>query len=340
MTKETFDNNVFMINIQEISGFFRYNNYGDTIEVSFYESNQSKIYTNNLKLGQLPKEKNDIVISDKFIEENFPNVTFDINDMENSVDLQNLIGQTIYYTIDAIINGEVKKEIVAFNIVGIMYADNTVSSYSKNSPVIVDREMFENLNEIRVRYEGEKFTVVSLAITKLLQDDSENARMIKEIASFNLTHQTEYSELLVQLSSITSGSNELFYIIGLVFIVFTSILILTYITSSINDKQKDIGTLRAIGARGIDVAKIFITEGILISIISSFIGIILYGVVVNLINTNISEEFSTALIILYINKLSILIIFVLSVVIVTLASLIPVIRIIYMKPIDAIKRVE
>ncbi len=47
--------------------------------------------------------------------------------------------------------------------------------------------------------------------------------------------------------------------------VFAALLLFNFISASINAKRKDIGILRAVGARGIDVFKIFMTEGIAIT---------------------------------------------------------------------------
>ncbi len=59
----------------------------------------------------------------------------------------------------------------------------------------------------------------------------------------------------------------IFLIIGLVLMVFSALLLLNFITLSITNKTKEIGILRAVGARGTDVFKIFFSEsGIIVGI--------------------------------------------------------------------------
>ncbi len=48
--------------------------------------------------------------------------------------------------------------------------------------------------------------------------------------------------------------------------LFSALLLFNFISASINAKRKDIGILRAVGARGIDVFKIFIVEGLAITL--------------------------------------------------------------------------
>lgn len=54
--------------------------------------------------------------------------------------------------------------------------------------------------------------------------------------------------------------------------VFAALLLFNFISASINAKKKDIGILRAVGARGIDVFKIFIVESIAITLFCFVLG--------------------------------------------------------------------
>ena len=51
-------------------------------------------------------------------------------------------------------------------------------------------------------------------------------------------------------------------------------MLFSFISQSINGKKKEIGILRAVGARGIDVFKIFIVEGIAVTLICLALGIL------------------------------------------------------------------
>ena len=54
--------------------------------------------------------------------------------------------------------------------------------------------------------------------------------------------------------------------------LFSALLLFNFISASINAKKKDIGVLRAVGARGIDVFKIFMVEGLAITLVSFVLG--------------------------------------------------------------------
>ena len=56
--------------------------------------------------------------------------------------------------------------------------------------------------------------------------------------------------------------------------LFAALLLFSFISQSINGKKKEIGILRAVGARGIDVFKIFIVEGIAVTLICLALGIL------------------------------------------------------------------
>lgn len=66
--------------------------------------------------------------------------------------------------------------------------------------------------------------------------------------------------------------------------VFVALLLLNFITISIGRKKKEIGILRAIGARGVDIFKIFFCEsGVIVGIclILSVVGTPIAAAVLN-----------------------------------------------------------
>ncbi|MCL2862102.1 MAG: ATP-binding cassette domain-containing protein [Firmicutes bacterium] len=59
----------------------------------------------------------------------------------------------------------------------------------------------------------------------------------------------------------------IFSLATFLFLVFSVLLMYSFIAASINSRKKDIGILRSLGASQKDIAKIFITEGIIIAIL-------------------------------------------------------------------------
>lgn len=67
--------------------------------------------------------------------------------------------------------------------------------------------------------------------------------------------------------------STIFLWVGLVFVVFTALLLFNFISVSITQKGKDIGILRALGARGADVFKIFFSESFFLTLICVILSI-------------------------------------------------------------------
>ncbi len=128
---------------------------------------------------------------------------------------------------------------------------------------------------------------------------------------------------------------EAFYIISIVLAIFVTLLLFNFISASIANKRKEIGILRAIGARGVDVMKIFIFEGLIIAMIIS-----LFAIPLVYVGTVFATEYMLALLPVVLVSFTIkqgLLMLGLTVVIIVLSSLFPVLAISKKKPIDAIR---
>ena len=66
----------------------------------------------------------------------------------------------------------------------------------------------------------------------------------------------------------------MFLIVALVVGGFAALMLLNFISVSISSKRKDIGILRAVGARGSDVFKIFFAESFIIAIICFVLAVV------------------------------------------------------------------
>ena len=152
----------------------------------------------------------------------------------------------------------------------------------------------------------------------------------------NISAETTYSNSVTTLVWTIENLKNIAFWVSIVLLVFTIFLISNFIFNSIHYRKKEIGVLRALGARSIDTIKIFLWEGILISIFSGTITSILLVLVTNLLNTVIMAGTSLILtpFILGVRQFVIIYLFVFIVTIVS--SIIPIIKISKMKPIDAI----
>ena len=134
-------------------------------------------------------------------------------------------------------------------------------------------------------------------------------------------------------------------IANIIFLLFTMLLFSFYISSTIKNKTKDIGILRALGARGIDVYKIFLTESLILGLISSIISSVVLFIIKMLINRNLQKGIEKLLdgnnITFYHSRFEpYLVIFLISTVVAIIASFIPIYMMSRKKPVEVIRKAD
>ena len=115
-------------------------------------------------------------------------------------------------------------------------------------------------------------------------------------------------------------------------------LMMNFIIVSISYRKKDIGILRAIGARSTDVLKIFIWEGVMLAVISYVITMIGLQLVSLITNTFAKEEIGVLISPVIITLRQPLLMLVIVAAVTFIACILPVTRIARQRPIDAIKK--
>ncbi len=159
-------------------------------------------------------------------------------------------------------------------------------------------------------------------------------------------HESEISTTLYLVSNIFKIFSIVFRWVALIMGIFSTILLFNFVSLSVVNKQKEIGILRAIGAKGTDVGKIFLIESMImgaITVVCSW-GLIFIGT--ELINNLLVSSFKSYLQSTVIESISLLTVgfvpiiavLIACVFVILFATLIPVIRISRMKPVDAIKK--
>lgn len=127
----------------------------------------------------------------------------------------------------------------------------------------------------------------------------------------------------------------IFLIVGAVVGVFAALMLLNFISVSISAKRKDIGILRAVGARGSDVFKIFFAEALIIALICFVIATVGAFVVCNILNASLVEIISMKL--LNFNVINVLLILGISLGISLIATFFPVFIASKKSPVDSIR---
>ena len=124
--------------------------------------------------------------------------------------------------------------------------------------------------------------------------------------------------------------------VGIGIFVFAIILFTTYISASVTYKKREIGILRAIGARSSDVYLIFLNEALCISFIVFSLAVIGSSISVSMTNSSLRTSYGLPISLLNYGFREVGIILLGCILTALLASFVPVLRIAKKKPVDAI----
>lgn len=162
--------------------------------------------------------------------------------------------------------------------------------------------VFESNSKEETNYKREADAYYGAVYVPLVRERASIQKLLDLLGKENGNAQTDvfyamdnvlYSSVEMANETVDSLSTG-FLIVGIVLAVFSSLLLFNFISVSISNKKKEIGILRAVGARGTDVFKIFFSEsGIIVGIctILSLIGTaILTGVINGILKADVGLE--------------------------------------------------
>ena len=146
-----------------------------------------------------------------------------------------------------------------------------------------------------------------------------------------------YISELDMIDELVQSLSKVFLYVGLAFAAFAILLFSNFISTSISQKKREIGILRAVGARGTDVFKIFFSESFVIAFICSIISIIGTTVVCSALNTSIAAELGASIFVF--GPFSMLIIIGTALLTAILATFVPVWIAARKKPVESIRAI-
>ena len=144
-----------------------------------------------------------------------------------------------------------------------------------------------------------------------------------------------YVETLTLMNEVVDVLSAVFLYGGIFLCVFALLLLSNFISLSINNKTKEIGILRAVGARSIDVFKIFFSESFTITLICFVISIILCVTVCDILNNMLASGIGVSVFVFGI--LSFVVIALVCLVTTIVATYIPVRKAAKKKPVESIR---
>lgn len=258
-------------------------------------------------------------------------------DIINRYDI--LPDEPITTTFEYYMYGDYHFESFDVNIVGVIIPDKTThidygDFYDTKNIILVADDFYESiLNRIPGPY--------GLVIGKMPTSEAE----LRKIVVFSETlHgevryaiENEVSYVLNQVNSFIENTAKAFLYIGIFFAVFSSLLLFNFISTSINYKRRDIGVLRAIGARSKDVFGIFFNESLIIALINFVLAIIATIGITIFLNSYLKREYGLMITILNFGIRQVILMLIVSIGVALIASFLPVYRIARKRPIEAIR---
>ena len=199
----------------------------------------------------------------------------------NFISEKNVIGNsaTLRVTYQTM-NRDLVQEYSNLTVVGVYYQEISSDYYQENnylSSKLLDPYMKRNLEKSSILYpmtSKQEFKKIS----SMFPVETEVA--VKSTYSSQMAYEKKMFDMIKSLASY----------VGIVFVVFTVFLIVNFMFNSISYRKKEIGVLRALGSRSLDIMKIFLWEAFSLSIISGTIASILLVIVSNFMNSYIMTK--------------------------------------------------
>ncbi len=196
-------------------------------------------------------------------------------------------------------------------------------------------DIFYFSKDILDEYKAKPFQQMSILYPVNSQKEFEH---ILDIFPYNqeFSAESSYSDEVNTVASFIEEFKQFAFWGSVIFLVFAVCLISNFVVTSIHYRKKEIGVLRALGSRSSDVAKIFLWEGICMALISGIVASILLVVVTNFMNDVIMSQMTILITPFIVGIRQFVVIFLVVFIVTIISSLLPIIRISKMKPIDAI----
>ena len=144
-----------------------------------------------------------------------------------------------------------------------------------------------------------------------------------------------YIDVLEYIDTLVKEFYQFFLYGGIFLGIFALLMLSNFISISISNKTKEIGILRAVGARSLDVFKIFFSESLIIMILCLLLSIFMCFRICNYLNMNLASELRISVFVF--GVISFFVILSLSIITTFIATYIPVRKESKKKPVESIR---
>jgi ABC-type lipoprotein export system ATPase subunit len=220
---------------------------------------------------------------------------------------------------------------------GIIISDAVLADYKTWYKEEADKYGYVSFDEVQADHVS---GIWSFAVAPMTNDTD----VIIKLAQMSFDTESDYQFVMKNaVMSTLEGFNDfievgsqIFLYVGIGFAVFSALLLMNFIATSISYKKREIGVLRAVGARSSDVFKIFFSEALIIALINFVLSFIVLIAAVIFVN-ELMHGYGINITLLTLGPRQALIMLAVSVFVALLSSFLPVYNIARRKPIDAIR---
>lgn len=229
----------------------------------------SNITSENITEGKLPVA-GEVMLSANLLE------SFDNNPIGQTIELEFMIGDS--------------KFVDNFTVSGI-YGEITESGMNNFTAVFLNYSDLENLAK-------DKDVSIKPNTVFLVTDDQDNVQDIKdEVLEMGYTGSME-ELLLGMFKEMLDVITYILAAIAAISLVVSAIMILVVMYISVVERTREIGVMKAIGARRKDIKRIFVAESFLIGLVSGLFGLLVAFVLMIVINSFTNSLYSVDLVLI------------------------------------------
>lgn len=311
--------------------YSRYFTKSDYSDVAYFENGKTALYENEIALGvnAVVSALENVYYSDEAVMESLRSLIIEKTNQSEIINtLKPLLdGAKIKMSCGGSFSAYFT-EIVS--VKGFFFDDGDIDgSFIGMSDELATRLKSVPTGKYQMAVSGEKISKTDLEKIVDFSMKSENG------VKYSLVNYVVSVENMIG-SLIKSVAKILLYV-GIGVFVFAVILFMSYISASVSYKKREIGILRAVGARSSDVFGVFFNEALVIALIVFALATIGSGVSVAVTNSALRSSYGLPITLLSYGIREAGIILLGCVVTALFASFIPVLKIARKKPVDAIK---
>ena len=245
---------------------------------------------------------------------------------ENNAIINTYLGTNIWleYNYDAL---NKKSNVLTYKVVGV--ADHESGIYVSNAS-------FDSLYEDIIASNAWMYSGVHMEIKN--ENEKQSVTLLNDLEGLGYKHNTAYSDALYVSATVFDSMKTIFVVLIAVLLLFSCLLVVSTIKSTIVDRMHDIGILKSLGTTNADVCKIFLIESGLVSLVVVVLSIGLGLLTNSLINTIIGNSFDASITILYFSIGAMLGVVLISIVLINFFCLLALRSIFSTKPIETINK--